>query len=48
MIIDFENFQFYIPSKYDEILKICYGNYLELPPLEERITHHSFDVYWKS
>lgn len=29
-----------VPRKYDEYLKLLYGNYMELPPLEKRISIH--------
>lgn len=31
----------------DSILTDTYGDYMQLPPLEQRVTHHSFDAYWK-
>lgn len=35
----FENYEFNIPNKYDNILKDLYGDYMELPPESERISH---------
>lgn len=35
----FENSEFYIPQNYEVILTKLYGNYMELPPVEKRITH---------
>lgn len=43
---NFENHSFYIPANYDEVLKICYGDYMKLPPKEQQITHHSFVAYF--
>ena len=37
---DFEGKRFYGPKHYDEILRMVYGDYMELPPLEQRIPHH--------
>ena len=34
---DFEGESFYMPAEYDRILRIMYGNYMALPPVEERI-----------
>jgi len=44
---EFEGYEFRIPVGYDEVLTKLYGEYMKLPPAEERITHHSNKVYWK-
>jgi len=44
---DFEGYKFYASAEYDKILKKIYNNYMQLPPLDKRITHHSFMAYWK-
>ncbi|WP_455585724.1 LicD family protein [Bacteroides sp.] len=31
----------------DSVLTDTYGDYMQLPPVEKRITHHSFVAYWK-
>ncbi|MBD5441853.1 MAG: LicD family protein [Treponema sp.] len=36
---DFEGEQFYIPEKYDAVLKQYYGDYMTLPPPEKRCNH---------
>ena len=36
----FENLQINIPSHFDEILRDSYGDYMQLPPIEKRISHH--------
>lgn len=46
-LIEFENFKFYSISNYDEYLRKLYGNYMELPPIEKRVTHHTFLAKWK-
>lgn len=38
----FENYYFYIPDNYDEILKDRYGDYNELPPLQDRKSGHQW------
>lgn len=43
---EFEGHQFCIPKGYNQYLTQCYGNYMELPPKEERITHQ-FEAEWK-
>ena len=40
----FENQQHYIPNDVDKFLKILYGNYMELPPIEKRIGHLPYKV----
>ncbi len=40
ILTTFENYEFPVSLDYDLILKKQYGNYLELPPEEERIGHH--------
>lgn len=37
----FEGEFFYGPNKFNDFLTRCYGNYLELPPLDKRIPHYS-------
>lgn len=43
----FEGELFDAPTAYDEVLKIGYGDYMKLPPENERIAHHYYDVYLK-
>lgn len=43
----FEGLKFFAPVGYDEYLKDVYGDYMQLPPVEKRITHHSYNAYWK-
>lgn len=47
ILCDFECYKFFVPSNYDSMLTKMYGNYMELPPEEKRITHHNFDFYIK-
>ncbi len=48
LMADFEGFQFKIPKGYDEVLTNFYGDYMKLPPVEERVTHHQCKVFWKN
>ena len=43
----FENIPFRIPKEYDLVLKHIYGDYMTLPPKEERVGHHFYDAYHK-
>ena len=42
----FENRKYTGFANYDYVLSRAYGNYMQLPPEEKRITH-DFDVWWK-
>lgn len=44
--VEFENHAFIAPKGYDAWLNRFFGNYMELPPEEKRITHIC-DCYWK-
>lgn len=42
----FENAEYFIPSNYEEFLSNRYGNYMQFPPVEQRISHHGFEAYY--
>lgn len=45
--VEFEG-KFYKTMKgFDEYLTKTYGNYMLLPPIEKRVSHHVFTAYWK-
>lgn len=46
--IEFEGNEYWAPAGYDEYLKCMYGDYMQLPPLEKRRTHHSNNIFWKN
>ena len=33
------------PKYYDEMLKCTFGDYMELPPVKERVGHHFYKIY---
>lgn len=35
----FEGFEISVPNDVNNILEKCYGNYMELPPIEDRVGH---------
>jgi len=43
--IEFENKFYKAPKDYAVYLSNVYGNFMELPPVEKRITHHDYKVY---
>lgn len=45
-LITFEGKQYKAPANVDEYLSIMYGDYMQLPPIEDRVTH-KFNAYWK-
>ena len=47
VLVDFEGRKFKAPKGYHEILTSIYGDYMQLPPIEQRITHHLNQTYWK-
>lgn len=36
-----------IMSGYDDYLTTVYGDYMQLPPIEKRVTHHAFEAWLK-
>lgn len=47
ILLPFEQNQYYCLKEYDRYLSSLYGDYMQLPPEENRVTHHSFKSYWK-
>ncbi len=45
--VEFEGHMYPAPIGFDEYLSDYYGNYMELPPIEKRATHHTYKAYWK-
>ena len=43
----FENKQFKAPVNYHAVLTKMYGDYMQLPPEAQQVTHHSNDTFWK-
>ena len=44
--LTFESVKFQVPTEYDKYLKQLYGNYMELPPVEKRVSHHHFVAHY--
>ncbi len=47
ILVPFENYMFNAPSGYHEMLQHFYNDYMQLPPLEKRVSHHKILAYWK-
>ena len=45
--VEFEGRTYKAPVGYDEWLRSFYGDYMQLPPVEKRVSHHSFVAYAK-
>ena len=46
--LEFENYNFRAISEYDLFLRMRYGDYMELPPEEQRHPYHIAHFYWKN
>lgn len=45
--VDFEGGKFWAPEGYDTWLRSIFGDYMQLPPEEKRVSNHFFEVYHK-
>ncbi|OXC07484.1 hypothetical protein AYP74_07945, partial [Ligilactobacillus agilis] len=43
--VKFEGIDVWIPKENDKLLKKMYGDYMQLPPVEEQVPHHGYKVY---
>lgn len=43
ILVDFEGYKFSAISQYDKYLRQLYGDYMQLPPLEKRVSPHTLD-----
>lgn len=43
----FEGRHYLSYQNYDERLKKLYGNYMQLPPIEKQISHHTYKAWWR-
>lgn len=47
VMLPFEGEYFSCPKKYDEYLSNIYGDYMQLPPIDKRVTHHDYTAWHK-
>ena len=45
--LEFEGKKYSAPKEYDKWLFEFYGDYMKLPPIENRVSHHRFEAYYK-
>jgi lipopolysaccharide cholinephosphotransferase len=45
--VPFEGCTLKAPAAYDQVLRRLYGDYMKLPPEEDRIGHHFYRTYKK-
>ncbi len=45
--LEFEGYKFCVISEYEKYLTMQYGDWRKLPPLEDRVNSHSFDLFRK-
>lgn len=43
--LPFEQHEFSVPKNYNEVLRLGYGDYMQLPPESERVIKHSLECY---
>ena len=43
--VPFEKYQFKVPKAYDKLLRMWYGNYMQVPPEKDRYPHHVYKAY---
>lgn len=46
--LPFEEYTFSAPLCYDKFLRNTFGNYMQLPSVEQRITHHDYHCWWRN
>ena len=46
ILMPFEHLQIYVPASYDYILTFLFKAYMQLPPEDQRKSHHHFVAYW--
>ena len=45
--VEFEGHNFKAIIEYDTFLRENYGDYMQLPPKEKQISHHTYTAYWR-
>lgn len=45
--VEFEGRKYNAPANYHEVLTHFYKDYMQLPPVDKRVTHHSNKAWWR-
>lgn len=45
--VEFEGTEFFAPQEFDAYLKQLYGDYMQLPPVEKRVSNHSYKAKYR-
>ena len=46
--LSYEGITVHAPENYDQYLRQLYGDYMELPPEEDRKPNHPYTVWWEA
>ena len=44
---EFCRMEFTVPDRVEDYLTRLYDDYMQLPPIEQRKSHHCFEAFWK-
>ena len=47
ILLAFEDRKFYAIKDYNTYLSNLFGDYMKLPPVEQQVTKHDFEIYWR-
>lgn len=48
VLVEFEDYQYYVMAGFDQVLRCAYGDYMQLPPEDQRTPLHEYQFfYWK-
>lgn len=42
--MEFEGHKFFVYKNFDQVLRVSYGDYMKLPPVEDRMPKHNYDL----